>query len=103
MDLMITKISRVELGDVDHGQPLAWTLLDFTFGSDDLDRLVGALEGALEERHGWYCDLHAGDETIVVFSRRSFRYPRSDAAGRAAAAGYARSRGVPEEQLDWPE
>jgi hypothetical protein len=35
-------------------------------------------------------------------SGRVFRYPRGDSAGRAQAAAYGRSVGVPENQLDWP-
>ena len=61
------------------------------------------LSGALDERLGWYCDFRSATETYVVFSQRVFRYPRGDAPGREEAEAHARSVGVPESQLDWPE
>ena len=51
----------------------------------------------------WYCDFRSDTETFVVFADRVFRYPRGGAEGRAQAAGYARTIGVPEAQIDWPE
>jgi hypothetical protein len=42
------------------------------------------------------------EETFVVYSGRILRYPRRDSSGRAEAAAYGRSLGVPENQLDWP-
>ena len=56
---------------------------------------------ALERTGGWYCDFRNDTETFVVFAGRTFHY-RGDEPGRAAVAEYARSVGVPEEQLDWP-
>ncbi len=40
---------------------------------------------------------------IVVFHGRVFKYPTGDSTRRAEVEGYARSVGVPEAQLDWPE
>ena len=40
---------------------------------------------------------------FVVFSGRIFRYRRGDETERAKVADYARSVGVPEQQLDWAE
>lgn len=73
------------------------------FADKALTKLSNALEAALDEAHGWYCDVHTHHETVVVFAARSFRYDRGNDAGRAEAMEYARSRGVPENQLDWPE
>jgi hypothetical protein len=101
--LSVTRISRADVGDVDAGQPRTWTFIDFEVADADLELLVGALERALESRGGWYCDFRTAAETFVVFAGRSFRYPGGDTVGRAAAADYARSVGVPEAQLDWPE
>jgi hypothetical protein len=101
--LTVTAISRAESGDVEAGQPLTWTFIDFEAPAGEAERLVRALEGALERTCGWYCDFRSDTETFVVFAGRSFRYPRGDRDGRAAAADYARSVGVPEHQLDWPE
>jgi hypothetical protein len=60
------------------------------------------LSHALASEAGWYCDYRSDTETFVVFADRVFRYARGDPAGRAAAADYARSVGVPVAQLDWP-
>ena len=100
--LTVTTISRAELGDVSAGQPRTWTFIEFEAPDADADRLVRALEGALARIGGWYCDFRNDAETFVVFADRSFRYPRGDRDGRAAAAEYGRSVGVPEAQLDWP-
>lgn len=100
--LTITRIVRSNSGDVDAGQPRTWTAFEFEVADDAAERLVGALEDALEPVGGWYCDLRNATDTFVVFAGRTFRYPRGDSAGRAAAAEYGRSVGVPEAQLDWP-
>jgi hypothetical protein len=100
--LTVTKISRSDLGDVEAGQPRTWTFVEFAAADEDADRLASALEGALERVGGWYCDFRNDDETFVVFAGRTFRYPRGDEQGRAAAVEYGRSVGVPEAQLDWP-
>ena len=99
----MTKVSRADVGEVDVGQPRTWTFVDFGVADADSERLARALEGAPEPRGGWYCDLHSDTETFVVFAGLMFRYPRGDGAGRAVAAEDARSVGVPEAQLDWPE
>ena len=102
LNLKVTRISRADVGDVDAGQPRTWTFLDFEAADGDAESLSNALEGALERAGGWYCDFRTDGETWVVFAGRTFRYPRGDAAGRAEAAQYGRSVGVPEAQLDWP-
>jgi hypothetical protein len=99
--LTVAKVSRADLGDVEAGQPRTWTLLEFEAADADADRLANALGEVLDAR-GWYCDFHTDDETFIVFAGRIFRYPNHDPAGRAEAAAYGRSVGVPEAQLDWP-
>ena len=100
--LTVTTISRAELGDVDAGQPRVWTFIEFEAADGDAGRLIEAFERALRPSGGWYCDFRNDAETFVVFADRSFRYPRGDRDGRAAATEYGRSVGVPEAQLDWP-
>ncbi len=101
--MMVTRVSRADVGNVDVGQPRTWTFIDFETWDADVVLLAAALEGALNRDGGWYCDFRTETETFVVFAGRTFRYPRGDEAGRGAAANHGRSVGVPEEQLDWPE
>jgi hypothetical protein len=97
-----TKVARADAGDADAGQPVTWTFIEFEVAEADAERLAVALESSLRRRGGWYCDFRSDDETFVVFAERTFRYRRGDQAGRAEAAEYGRSVGVPEAQLDWP-
>ena len=101
--LTIDKVVRAECGDVAVGQPPVWTFLEFHIDVEDVDSWATQLSLALDERLGWYCDFRTPDETFVVFAGRVFRYPRGDDRGRSAAAAHARSVGVPEGQIDWPE
>ena len=102
MALTITKVARVTVGDAATGQPADWTLIEFKVSASDVQRFARALEAALQQAGGWYCDFRSDDDTFVVFAGRTFQYPRGDEPGRAAAARYGRSVGVPDAQLDWP-
>jgi hypothetical protein len=101
--MTVTKVWRADVGNVDVGQPRTWTFIDFEVDDEEIPRLAAALENGLDRVGGWYCDFRTATETFVVFSGRTLRYPRGDNDGRGAASTYARSVGVPEEQLDWPE
>ena len=103
MRLAVIKLSRAAAGDVSAGQPELWTFIEFEAEDADVESLAGALADTLDQRLGWYTDLHTTEETFVVYAGRVFRYPRGDSAGRAEAEAYGRSHGVPENQLDWPE
>jgi hypothetical protein len=100
--LTVTKIVRADVGDVDAGQPRAWTLVEFEAREEDAERLARALETSLSRDGGWYCDFRSDAETFVVFAGRTFRYRRGDEAGRADAVAHGRAVGVPDAQLDWP-
>ena len=101
--LTVGRIFRENAGDPVAGQPRTWTFIEFVAAAGDADHLATTLSRALDERLGWYCDFRSQTETFVVFSARVFRYPRGDTARRAEAEAHARSIGVPESQLDWPE
>ena len=101
--MAITRVVRCASGDEAAGQPRLWTFIEFELPDADAPSLAAALVDILEPEGGWYCDFHSADESFVVFAGRVFRYPRGDAAGRAQAAEHARSVGVPDHQLDWPE
>lgn len=99
--LRVTKISRADVGDVDAGQPLTWTFLEFAAADHEGQRLAEALGHTLDAEGGWYCDFRTDEETFVVFSGRVFHYRRGVRSGRQEAVDYGQPR-VPEAQLDWP-
>jgi hypothetical protein len=68
----------------------------------DAPALASALADVLDDS-GWYVDFRSAGETFVVFAGCVFRYRRGDERRRAEAEAYARARGVPQAQLDWPE
>lgn len=103
LPLTVEKIERADVGDTSVGQPLTWSFLHFRVPVDEVEALANRLSDVLEENLGWYCDFRTPEETFVVFAGRVFRYPRGDNAGRASAEAHARSMGVPESQIDWPE
>lgn len=82
-------------------QPGVWTFIDFEAPDEMADALSAALAAVLEKEGGWYADFAVGDDHVVVFADRIFRYQRGDEAGREAAQAYGRSVGVLEHQLDW--
>ncbi|WP_031487173.1 hypothetical protein [Streptomyces bicolor] len=102
--LRLRKVSRVDASaTATAGQPALWTFVEWEADGDDIAGLAEAFAAALEPALGWYVDFDAGDERVVVFAGKVFRYLRGDAAGRAEAIAYGRSAGTPEHQLDWKE
>jgi hypothetical protein len=99
--LTVRRIYRADDGDLSAGQPLTWTFIEFELPDERVEPFAEALSDALEPGP-WYCDFRSDDETVVVFADRVFRYPRDDQSAREEAEGYARSVGVPEDQIDWP-
>nr|WSZ13045.1 hypothetical protein OH837_06770 [Streptomyces canus] len=101
--LRLRRVSRVEIGGASDAQPPVWTLVEWETDGEDVGTLADALASALEPENGWYADFTAGDERVVVFAGKVFRYRRGDEAGRAEAVAYGRSVGTPGHQLDWEE
>jgi len=102
--LRLRKVSRIDVsGSATGAQPKVWTLVEWEADGEDVDGLAQALADVLEPANGWYTDFDAGDERVVVFAGKVFRYRRGDQAGRAEAVAYGRSVGTPEHQLDWTE
>ena len=100
--LTVRRIWRRDAGDAAAGQPVTWTFIEFEVAAAAVGPLAERLGAALAPGP-WYCDLHDGHETLVVFAGRVFRYARGDRRGRAAAEAHARAAGVPEAQIDWPD
>jgi hypothetical protein len=100
---VVRGISRAAVGDTAAGQPRDWTFIESSMPASSVDAFAESLSRSLKEQGGWYCDLHSDTEVVVVFRGRVFRYPKGDFAGRGDVEAYARSVGVPEAQIDWPE
>jgi hypothetical protein len=102
--LRLRNVTRLDVSEsASAAQPGLWTLVEWDTDGDDVSGLAEALSEALEPDNGWYADFTAGEERVVVFAGKVFRYRRGDAAGRAEAIAYGRSVGTPEHQLDWKE
>ena len=59
--------------------------------------------GTTPDQPGWYVNFQSPAESFIVFPGKIFRYPRGDAAGRAAAQAHGRQLAIPEPQLDWTD
>ncbi|MBQ0981431.1 hypothetical protein [Micromonospora sp. M61] len=100
--LRVVRVGRHDVSDsISAAQTSVWTFLDFEAPDDVADEVASALAGSLVSDQGWYADFEVGDDHVVVFPGRVFRYAKGDRAGRDAAVEYGRSVGVPGHQLDW--
>ena len=100
LNLTVRKISRYRAGGTTPDQPGIWTALDFESGESDARELAEAFAEVLDHS-GWYVNFQSPAESFIVFPGKIFRYPRGDAAGRAAAQAHGRRLGIPDPQLDW--
>jgi hypothetical protein len=101
--LRLTRLSRRDVSaSVSPTQPALWTFLEFEGDDDVADALAHSLARCLREGE-WYADFVVGDEHVVVFADKVFRYRRGDQSGRAEAIEYGRTTGVPDHQLDWAD
>ena len=99
---LVQRVRRRDAGDPAAGQPRTWTFIEFVVADASAEVFADRAAAALAPGP-WYCDLHSDDEVVVVFAGRVFRYPRGDRSARRDVEAHARSVGVPEAQVDWPE
>jgi hypothetical protein len=103
-DLRVTRLGRQDVTDsTSPSQPNVWTFLDFEAPEDCAEELAAALAVALLTDDGWYADFSVGNDHVVVFADRVFRYWKGERQARAEAVSYGRAAGTPEHQLDWGE
>ncbi|MFC6017002.1 hypothetical protein ACFP2T_12395 [Plantactinospora solaniradicis] len=100
----MTRVVRRDVSaSVSADQPDVWTVLDSEAADDVADALAQSLSRCLRADGGWYADFTLGNDHVVVFANRVFRYRRGDLARRAEVVAYGRTVGVPEHQLDWTD
>ncbi len=100
----VTRIWRIDLSaTAGPEQPPVWTAIEFEADDEQADALAEAFARTLKREGGWYADFRLGDEHVVVFADKVFRYRRGDREARAEATRYGESVGVPRHQLDWPD
>jgi hypothetical protein len=102
LPLRLSWVTSVEAVAAVAGQPPCWTMVEFEADDEVAADLAVALARCLDAGP-WYANFTTDDEAFVVFADRVFRYQREDRFGRARAAQYARTVGVPEAQLDWTD
>jgi hypothetical protein len=101
-ELRVTRVRREDVSaSASPAQPPVWTLLDFEAPDARAEELADALAAALLPDGGWYADFTVGEDHVVVFAGRVFRYRRGDDVAKAHVVAYGRTVGVPEHQLDW--
>lgn len=101
-DLAVQRLGREDVSSsASPTQPTVWTFIDFEAPDDRADELADALASVLLADGGWYANFEVGDEDVVVFAGKVFRYTKGDHAARQAALAYGRALGIPEHQLDW--
>ena len=92
----MTRLSRQDVSSgATPAQPTVWTLVNFEADDAVANELAEALAASLLAEGGWYADFRVGDDHVIVFAEKVFRYRCGDPAGRAEAAAYGASVGVP--------
>ena len=99
---LVQRVRRFDAGDPSAGQPRTWTFIEFVVADASAGPFADRAAAALAPGP-WYCDLRSDAEVVVVFAGRVFRYARGDRSARRDVEAHARSVGVPEAQVDWPE
>ena len=100
--LTVSRIFRRDVAaTVTSAQPGVWTFVQFEGPDEIADTLARSLAGTLLREGGWYADFSVGNDHVVVFADRVFRYVRGDRKERRKIEEYAAAVGVPLQQIDW--
>ena len=97
------RVHRVELWHTG-GRPRYWTALYFTTDREDFPEQIAKVMLSDPGQGGnWFVDFKAGDEKYVVFRDTVLKYRIGDQAEKEAVREACRKRGIPDEQMQWPE
>ena len=103
-DLSVTQFGREDVSSsAADTQPGVWSYLDFEAPDDRAAELADALAEALLPDGGWYANFEVGNELVVIFAHKVFRYAKGDQDVHGQAVAHALSVGVPRHQIDWGE
>ena len=80
-----------------------WTFMNFEADDSLTESLAWTLAQALLADGGWYANFTVGEEQVVVYAGRVFRYRQGDQTRRAEAVEYSKAVGVLIHQLDWAD
>jgi hypothetical protein len=97
--LNITKTETWHVTNAAEFQPAVWTAVSFEVNEAEAESVMAELSCALMPQ--WYIDARLGDEVIVIFPARIFRYRRGDQASKTEVQTYALGIGIPPSQVDW--
>lgn len=96
------KITGTEKSDMkddpDNGGYDIWTLHEFEIKRSGLDDFVNLLKSNIKDG-GWWVDIKKGKDCYIIFQGKSFAGSMDDSKYTKEVNDYARSVGVPEEQL----
>ena len=99
--LTVGRIFRSDVAaTVTSAQPGVWTFVEFEGPDEIADTLARSLAETLRREGGWYADFTVGNDHVVVFADRVFRYERGDRKERRKIEEYAAAVGVPLQQID---
>lgn len=100
--LTVSRVFRRDVAaTVTSAQPGVWTFVEFEGPDEIADTLARSLAETLLREGGWYADFSIGNDHVVVFADRVFRYVRGDRKERRKIEEYAAAVGVPLQQIDW--
>jgi hypothetical protein len=80
-------------GGASSSQPSVWTFVDFEAPDESADQIADALAYALLADHGWWADFIVGNDHVVVFASKVFRYRIGDNDGRQEASSMGSPHG----------
>lgn len=76
-----------------------WHIVNIRIPSPYIGLTLPSIQYELHEEGRWYVQLTNGMESIIVFAKKIFRFPRWDMAAREAAHAYGMRLGIAEKYL----
>lgn len=96
--LDLVELCGVELWQT-QGAPRYWTAITFVSHCGDLPAQVQkSLAGG-----GWFADMKRGNIKFIVFPDEILQYEIGNLAQRQAVRDACQQKGIPPEQMNWPE